>query len=150
MTTRFGWIHYLFYASSWSGSGILPKSDTGFFVFLVYSSNQIHPNVRQSVISSFPHYGHSGIVEAARDLFNQVEGNAGAGGKDMTCSSTLLKIVELPFCHIILTSYKLNIFSHLESFLDAPIVILDGISLSYFYILCIQVHASLFFNNPHK
>ncbi|RVW92358.1 hypothetical protein CK203_032432 [Vitis vinifera] len=63
----------------WSGFGILPKSDTGFFVFLVYSSNQIHPNVRQSVISSFPHYGHSGIVEAARDLFNQVEGNAGAG-----------------------------------------------------------------------
>ncbi|RVW63201.1 putative ribonuclease H protein [Vitis vinifera] len=58
--------------------GFSQKVTLVFFVFLVYSSNQIHPNVRQSVISSFPHYGHSGIVEAARDLFNQVEGNAGA------------------------------------------------------------------------
>lgn len=98
----------------------------------VYSSNQIHPNVRQSVTSSFPHYGHSGIVEAARDLFMQVEGNAGAGGKDMTCSSTLLQLLSYPFCHVILTCCKLNIFSLLESFLDAPIVILGDISLSYF------------------
>ncbi|GAV82892.1 Lipase_3 domain-containing protein [Cephalotus follicularis] len=31
----------------------------------------------QSVESSFPHYGHSGIVEAARDLYLQIEGHPG-------------------------------------------------------------------------
>ncbi|XP_047317202.1 diacylglycerol lipase-beta [Impatiens glandulifera] len=35
----------------------------------------IPEDIRQRVISSMPHYGHSGIVEAARDLFMQVEGN---------------------------------------------------------------------------
>lgn len=39
--------------------------------------NHIHPDVRQRVISSMPHYGHSGIVEAARNLFMQIEGNTG-------------------------------------------------------------------------
>ncbi|KAG8655553.1 hypothetical protein MANES_04G050700v8, partial [Manihot esculenta] len=35
----------------------------------------IHPNVKQNVELSFPHYGHLGIVEAARDLYMQIEGN---------------------------------------------------------------------------
>ncbi|KAK0607670.1 hypothetical protein LWI29_018442 [Acer saccharum] len=39
------------------------------------NSRFIHPDVKKSVESSFPHYGHSGIVEAARELFMQVEGN---------------------------------------------------------------------------
>lgn len=46
-------------------------------IFIIYcvvcSSTNIHPEVRQAVISSFPHHGHSGIVEAARDLFMQIE-----------------------------------------------------------------------------
>ncbi|WJZ87987.1 hypothetical protein VitviT2T_007327 [Vitis vinifera] len=58
------------------------------------NSNQIHPNVRQSVISSFPHYGHSGIVEAARDLFNQVEGNAGAGDSSPKSSGFLSSLLQ--------------------------------------------------------
>ncbi|RDX62313.1 Sn1-specific diacylglycerol lipase alpha, partial [Mucuna pruriens] len=37
--------------------------------------NYIHSDIKRSVISSFPHYGHSGIVEAARELFMQIEGN---------------------------------------------------------------------------
>ncbi|BBG93528.1 lipase class 3 family protein, partial [Prunus dulcis] len=37
------------------------------------NSPNIDAEVRQSVISSFPHHGHSGIVEAARDLFMQIE-----------------------------------------------------------------------------
>lgn len=40
------------------------------------NSDNIRPDVRQKVISSTPHYGHSGIVEAARDLFTQIEGDA--------------------------------------------------------------------------
>ncbi|KAJ8767581.1 hypothetical protein K2173_017925 [Erythroxylum novogranatense] len=38
------------------------------------SSSRIDPDVKQSVESSFPHYAHSGIVEAARDLYEQIEG----------------------------------------------------------------------------
>lgn len=30
-----------------------------------------------------PHYGHSGIVEAARNLFMQIEGNIGDDGKTL-------------------------------------------------------------------
>ncbi|XP_052172832.1 uncharacterized protein LOC127788510 isoform X3 [Diospyros lotus] len=44
------------------------------------NSNHIQPDVRHGVISSLPHYGHSGIVEAARDLFFQIEGNLGDNG----------------------------------------------------------------------
>ncbi|KAJ4843652.1 hypothetical protein Tsubulata_010148 [Turnera subulata] len=39
------------------------------------SSSPIHPDVKRRVESSFPHYGHSGIIEAARDLYMQIEGN---------------------------------------------------------------------------
>ncbi|KAI8537711.1 hypothetical protein RHMOL_Rhmol09G0045900 [Rhododendron molle] len=45
--------------------------------------NHIHPDVRQRVISSMPHYGHSGIVEAARNLFMQIDGNTGDDGKTL-------------------------------------------------------------------
>ncbi|XP_057428068.1 uncharacterized protein LOC130721319 isoform X2 [Lotus japonicus] len=39
--------------------------------------NHIHSNIRKNVTSSFPHFGHSGIVEAAREVFMQIEGNPG-------------------------------------------------------------------------
>ncbi|MCH87647.1 sn1-specific diacylglycerol lipase beta-like protein, partial [Trifolium medium] len=39
--------------------------------------NHIHSDIHKNVASSFPHYGHSGIVEAARELFMQIEGNPG-------------------------------------------------------------------------
>lgn len=38
------------------------------------SGNHIQPSVRQTMLSSLQHYGHSGIVDAARDLFMQIEG----------------------------------------------------------------------------
>ncbi|XP_061360195.1 uncharacterized protein LOC133304209 isoform X2 [Gastrolobium bilobum] len=37
--------------------------------------NHIHSVIKKNVTSSFPHYGHSGIVEAAREIFMQIEGN---------------------------------------------------------------------------
>ncbi|XP_068491448.1 uncharacterized protein [Phaseolus vulgaris] len=37
--------------------------------------NYIHYDIKKNVASSFPHYGHSGIVETARELFMQIEGN---------------------------------------------------------------------------
>lgn len=39
------------------------------------NGDHIQPNVKQRIISSFPHHAHSGIVEAARDLYMQIEGN---------------------------------------------------------------------------
>ncbi|KAJ8765066.1 hypothetical protein K2173_010543 [Erythroxylum novogranatense] len=41
---------------------------------LIHSS-YIHPDVKQSVESSFPHYAHSGMVEAVHDLYEQIEGS---------------------------------------------------------------------------
>lgn len=54
------------------------------FCVLVCSSSDIDPVVKCSVDSSFPHYGHSGIVEAAQDLFMQIDGTAFDHGKLMT------------------------------------------------------------------
>jgi len=47
----------------------------------VCSSNYLHYDIKKHVVSSFPHYGHSGIVEAARELFMQIEGNPERPGK---------------------------------------------------------------------
>ncbi|KAM7280528.1 hypothetical protein ACFE04_007662 [Oxalis oulophora] len=57
--------------------------------------NNVHigPDVRQKVESSFPHYGHSGIVETVRDLYLQIEGHGVAGlvaGSSNGFLSTLL------------------------------------------------------------
>ncbi|KAK1271217.1 putative disease resistance protein [Acorus gramineus] len=38
------------------------------------SSDQLSHHVKQTVLSSFPHYGHSGIIQAARELFMQIDG----------------------------------------------------------------------------
>uniref|UniRef100_A0A0D6QZ81 Uncharacterized protein n=1 Tax=Araucaria cunninghamii TaxID=56994 RepID=A0A0D6QZ81_ARACU len=44
------------------------------------NSNALDENVKQRVASSFPHFGHSGIVEAARELCVQLDGNTEDGG----------------------------------------------------------------------
>lgn len=49
--------------------------------------NHIHSDIHKNVASSFPHYGHSGIVEAARELYMQIEGNPGEHGTK--CLQTL-------------------------------------------------------------
>lgn len=41
------------------------------------NGSHVHPDVKHSVDSSLPHYGHSGILEAARELFMQIDGNPG-------------------------------------------------------------------------
>ncbi|XP_007033999.2 PREDICTED: sn1-specific diacylglycerol lipase beta isoform X1 [Theobroma cacao] len=54
------------------------------------NSSYIHPSVKQRVESSFPHYGHSGIVEAARDLYTQIEGYSGDECQTVGFLSSLL------------------------------------------------------------
>lgn len=44
------------------------------------NGNHCDPCIRQRVVSSTPHYAHSGVVEAARDLYMQVDGNCGDDG----------------------------------------------------------------------
>ncbi|KAJ8639457.1 hypothetical protein MRB53_016151 [Persea americana] len=57
---------------------MVPKWHGDLFFFVMVKglslSEQIAPEVKQSVLSSFPHYGHSGIVESARELFMQIDG----------------------------------------------------------------------------
>ncbi|KAM7465520.1 hypothetical protein LguiB_013082 [Lonicera macranthoides] len=38
------------------------------------NGGHIQPSVKKTMLSSLQHYGHSGIVDAARDLFMQIEG----------------------------------------------------------------------------
>ncbi|MED6130889.1 hypothetical protein PIB30_004749 [Stylosanthes scabra] len=38
-------------------------------------TNHIRPDIKKNVTSTFPHHAHSGIVEAARELFKRIEGD---------------------------------------------------------------------------
>lgn len=69
------------------------------------SSDCVHPDVKQRVISSFPHYGHSGIVETARDLFLQVDGHPVDNNSTGFLTSLLSVGGE---CH----GYKVRIVGH--------------------------------------
>ncbi|XP_048127267.1 uncharacterized protein LOC115739131 isoform X2 [Rhodamnia argentea] len=72
-----------------------------------------HPcsDIRQSIKTSFPHYGHSGIVVAARELFLQVEGNPGnnAGDEEPILRSHLSSLMG-PGCEC--DGYNLRIVGH--------------------------------------
>ncbi|XP_077251936.1 uncharacterized protein LOC143891187 [Tasmannia lanceolata] len=54
------------------------------------NSDPLAPEVKRNVLSSFPHYGHSGIVESARELFMQVDGQLGDKGQTTGFLSSLL------------------------------------------------------------
>ncbi|GAB4834161.1 hypothetical protein Ancab_032425 [Ancistrocladus abbreviatus] len=58
-----------------------------FVSFSFFSGDHIDSGVRQSIIASFPHYGHSGIIEAARELFEQIDGSSGDQSEGMTSGS---------------------------------------------------------------
>ncbi|PNT73388.1 hypothetical protein BRADI_2g57770v3 [Brachypodium distachyon] len=38
------------------------------------NSDQLSPQVKGAILSSFPHYGHAGMVESARELYVKLEG----------------------------------------------------------------------------
>nr|KJB27929.1 hypothetical protein B456_005G017800 [Gossypium raimondii] len=56
------------------------------------NSSFIHPSVKKRVKSSFPHFGHSGIVETARDLYTQIEGYPGDESQSGGFVSSLLGV----------------------------------------------------------
>ncbi|XP_028759554.1 uncharacterized protein LOC114741716 isoform X2 [Neltuma alba] len=82
-----------------------------------------HSDVRKSVTSSFPHYGHSGIVEAAREIFMQIEGNPGEHE-----SSGLLSTLLGVGCECF--GYEVRVVGHS---LGGAIAALLGIRLYHLY-----------------
>ncbi|MQM09734.1 hypothetical protein Taro_042615 [Colocasia esculenta] len=73
----------------------------------LFSSNRLPADVRQTVISSFPHYGHSGIVESSRELFMQLDGQP----DDFPSENTgFLSSLLGPGCEC--QGYKIRIVGH--------------------------------------
>ncbi|XP_008445625.2 uncharacterized protein LOC103488587 isoform X5 [Cucumis melo] len=74
------------------------------------NSDHIQLSVKQRIISSSPHHAHSGIVEAARELYMQIEGNCkdhdGAGSEPCGLLSSLLG----PGCEC--DGYQVRIVGH--------------------------------------
>lgn len=71
-----------------------------------------HPcsDIRQNIKTSFPHYGHSGIAVAARELFLQIEGNRGNSGDEEPALRSYLSSLMGPGCEC--DGYKLRIVGH--------------------------------------
>ncbi|KAJ3696868.1 hypothetical protein LUZ61_000573 [Rhynchospora tenuis] len=67
------------------------------------NNEHLPASTREKVMSTFPHYGHGGIVESARELFMQIDGNSDSGSGFLT---SLLG--EGGKCH----RYKLRIVGH--------------------------------------
>lgn len=38
------------------------------------------PSIKEKLLSSFPRFGHSGIIESARELYSQIDGKPSDGG----------------------------------------------------------------------
>lgn len=72
------------------------------------NGDHIQPNVKQRIISSFPHHAHSGIVEAARDLYMQIEGNCRDNDGSEPCG--LLSSLLGPGCEC--DGYQVRIVGH--------------------------------------
>jgi hypothetical protein len=49
-----------------------PQEVTVLTLLYFFSSEHLPAATRERVISTFPHYGHGGIVEASRELFMQL------------------------------------------------------------------------------
>ncbi|XP_064985161.1 uncharacterized protein LOC103968432 isoform X2 [Musa acuminata AAA Group] len=83
---------------------------------------------RQKVLSSFPHYGHAGIVESARELFMQIDGEHGDKDASPSEKSGFLASLLGPGseCH----GYEVNIVGHS---LGGAIATLLGLRLYRWY-----------------
>ncbi|KAH8517805.1 hypothetical protein H0E87_005645, partial [Populus deltoides] len=90
------------------------------------NSSHIQPDVKRRVESSFPHYGHSGIVEAARDLCIQIEGDL--ADNESENSSGLLSSLLGAGCEC--DGYSLRIVGHS---LGGAIAALIGLRLYKLY-----------------
>uniref|UniRef100_A0A1D1YGF4 Sn1-specific diacylglycerol lipase alpha n=1 Tax=Anthurium amnicola TaxID=1678845 RepID=A0A1D1YGF4_9ARAE len=74
------------------------------------NNDHLSPEVRQRVLSSFPHYGHSGIVESARELFMQIDGQPSKTEGLPSENAGFLSSLLGPGCEC--QGYKIRIVGH--------------------------------------
>nr|XP_010930154.1 uncharacterized protein LOC105051408 isoform X2 [Elaeis guineensis] len=73
------------------------------------NGEHVCPSVRQRILSSFPHYGHAGIVESARELFMQIDGQPGGKDDSSEMSGFLSSLLGVG-CECL--GYKVRIVGH--------------------------------------
>lgn len=72
------------------------------------NSEQLPATTRQRVLSTFPHYGHGGIVESARELFMQLNECTGENTKSGRLGFLSTLLGESGECH----GYRVRIVGH--------------------------------------
>jgi len=92
------------------------------------NSDQLHPQVKQAVLSSFPHYGHAGIVESARELYTKLEGQPIHQDKSELMTAGFLSSLLGAGCEC--DGYNIEIVGHS---LGGAVAALLGIRVSYLF-----------------
>lgn len=72
------------------------------------NNEQLPVTTRERVISTFPHYGHGGIVEAARELFMQLNDCTGENTSSRKLGFLSTLVQEGSECH----GYKIRLVGH--------------------------------------
>lgn len=76
------------------------------------SSDQLSSQMKNAVLSSFPHYGHAGIVESARELYTVLEGQPIHQGQQENMHFSLLRVehatlsLDISFSYFLLLNLK--------------------------------------------
>ncbi|KAG8054329.1 hypothetical protein GUJ93_ZPchr0001g31284 [Zizania palustris] len=74
------------------------------------NSDQLSPQVKDAVLSSFPHHGHAGIVESARELYAKLEGQPIHQDKPETVPAGFLSSLLGDGCEC--NGYNIEIVGH--------------------------------------
>ncbi|PUZ53463.1 hypothetical protein GQ55_5G054000 [Panicum hallii var. hallii] len=74
------------------------------------NSDQLSPQLKNTVLSSFPHYGHAGIVESARELYAVLEGQPIHQDKSDTVTAGFLSSLLGDGCEC--NGYNIEIVGH--------------------------------------
>ncbi|TVU36169.1 hypothetical protein EJB05_18088 [Eragrostis curvula] len=74
------------------------------------NSDRLSPQVKNDVLSSFPHYGHAGIVESARELYTKLEGEPIHQDKSDTVTTGFLSSLLGDGCEC--HGYSIEIVGH--------------------------------------
>ncbi|CAO2172413.1 unnamed protein product [Urochloa humidicola] len=74
------------------------------------NSDQLSPQLKNTVLTSFPHYGHEGIVESARELYTVLEGQPIHQDKSDTVTAGFLSSLLGDGCEC--HGYNIEIVGH--------------------------------------
>jgi len=74
------------------------------------NSDQLSPQLKNTVLLSFPHYGHAGIVESARELYTVLEGQPIPQDKSDTVTAGFLSSLLGDGCEC--NGYNIEIVGH--------------------------------------